>query len=513
MTPPPDHEARVTAPGNVVSFPSTAGLRGISLSDTSRSERPQTEEARETHWREILVALLAVGVLFYAWMSQPGIAVPLAAGAGAVMVVLSFYRPAIPCTLFVIFSFLRVHEAFPVMAPWRIPQLLAQLALVVVFWHLVLARSLKPFWTRELVLFAVFFVIVTLGIVTSTNWEDSYLQWSDVFVKVVVIAFVLAWSTRSAADFQLIARLLTAGGIAVAYVAIYNSYNGIGLVEGTRVTIGRADGSVLGDPNDLALALLFPLSFAGAMLIGRVNVFDRLLGAAGVATIFMGIMATQSRGGLLGLAAVCAILASRFIKSRSVLIGVGTAAVFLLFVVAGISDRSSGGAGQGIDESSQGRLTAWETAFNMAIHHPLTGVGLSNFPANYWEYTPEWDGNPHAVHSSWFLMLAETGFPGLFVFLALVISTGILSWRCLKIVNTAQVDRRLHTAAYALAAGLAGFCVSGTFLTQGFTWPFYIILALTVALNRILTEQDEPAAFTLQGLAPLPRRGMPGTPG
>lgn len=494
----------------MVSFRNGSGMRDVPLSEISRPARPLARDEKETHWRDIVIALVAVGGLFFAWMGDPGIKVPLAAAAGAVMVVLSFYRPAIPCTLFVIFSFLRIHEAFLALEPLKLPQLLAMLALVVVSWHLFLARTMRPFWTRELVLLAVFFALVTFGILTSTNWADSYKQWSDVFVKIIIIAFVLAWSTRQPGDFALIARLLTAGGIAVACVAIYNSENGIGLVEGTRVTISRAEGSVLGDPNDLALALLFPLSFAGAMLIGRVNFFDRLLGAAGVTTIFLGILATQSRGGLLGLAAVCAVLASRYIKSRAVLIGIGVGAVFLLFVVAGISGRSSGGAGQGIDESSQGRLDAWQTAFNMAVHHPLTGVGLSNFASNYWEYTEEWDGHPHAVHSSWFLMLAEAGFPGLFLFLWLVGSTGVLSWQCLRIVTRMEVDRRLHTAAYALSAGLAGFCVAGTFLTQGFTWPFYIILALTVALHRLLTEQETPQPFTLQGTAPLPPPQRPG---
>jgi len=33
-------------------------------------------------------------------------------------------------------------------------------------------------------------------------------------------------------------------------------------------------------------------------------------------------------------------------------------------------------------------------------------------------------------------------------------------------------------------AGIAGFCVAGTFLTQGFTWPIYILLALTAATSR-----------------------------
>lgn len=472
------------------------------MTDLARPQRKPEKEAGDGHWLDITIALVAVGVLFYVWLSHPGIEVPVAVAIGVVTVVLSFKRPAVPCVLFVIFSFLRIHEAFPSLTPWRIPQLLAQLSLVVMCWHLLISRSLKPFWTRELSLFAAFFALATLGILTSTSWESSYNQWSDVFLKIAIMTLLLTWVTRTPGDFHLVARLLTVGGTAVALVAIYNKLNGIGLVEGTRVTIGRATGSVLGDPNDLALALLFPLSFAGALVIGRVNVFDRVLGLAGSGTILVGILATQSRGGLLGLAAVCAVLASRLIRSKVFMVTIGVVAVLGLFSVADISDRSSGGAGQGIDESSQGRLIAWHTAWNMAVGHPLTGVGISNFAANYWEYTPEWDGKAHAVHSSWFGILAETGFPGLFVFSALLISTALTSWRCVRIVSTRAVDPKLHTAAYALAAGLAGFCVSGTFLTQGFTWPFYIIFALTIALSRTLTDVQEQAAFVPMGIAP-----------
>ena len=68
-------------------------------------------------------------------------------------------------------------------------------------------------------------------------------------------------------DFALAARAFVLAGMLVAGVALSNAANQIGLVEGTRVTIGRDIGSVLGDPNDLSLVLLFPLSFAIALVL------------------------------------------------------------------------------------------------------------------------------------------------------------------------------------------------------------------------------------------------------
>jgi hypothetical protein len=35
-------------------------------------------------------------------------------------------------------------------------------------------------------------------------------------------------------------------------------------------------------------------------------------------------------------------------------------------------------------------------------------------------------------------------------------------------------------------AGLVGFCVSGTFLSQGFLWPIYIITSISIAIANYM---------------------------
>jgi polysaccharide pyruvyl transferase WcaK-like protein len=42
----------------------------------------------------------------------------------------------------------------------------------------------------------------------------------------------------------------------------------------------------------------------------------------------------------------------------------------------------------------------------------------------------------------------------------------------------------LFCSAQSILAGLAGFIASGTFLTQGFTWPLSILLALSIAVQQ-----------------------------
>ena len=42
--------------------------------------------------------------------------------------------------------------------------------------------------------------------------------------------------------------------------------------------------------------------------------------------------------------------------------------------------------------------------------------------------------------------------------------------------------------AQAVLAGMIGFCVSGSFLTQGFTWPVYILVSLGAALQLYVSR-------------------------
>ena len=191
----------------------------------------------------------------------------------------------------------------------------------------------------------------------------------------------------------------------------------------------------------------------------------------------------------MGFLAVVSLFSYNRVRSKILLFSGGAISVAILFIVAGISERSSGGAAEeGIDESAMGRLYAWEAAWNMALDNPILGVGISNFYHNYFDYSPHWDGLNHAVHSTWFGVLAESGFLGFTLFLSLIISTLLMSLKMLKTVNDGNHTPGIRIAINAAPAGIIGFIVSGTFLTQGFIWPIYLQVALVIALNRYINS-------------------------
>ena len=442
----------------------------------------------------ILVALAASALAITATLTLPPELAPLAPvviGLLPLAALFAFSNPFALCLGFVIFSFFRIHEAFPLLGPLHIPPLLAAPTLIVLIWHVAVMRSIPIYWRAEMTVFVVLFVLVTLGLPFAANRPISIAYWTATYWKIAVMTLAIAWLIRRPRDFALASHAFVAAGVAVASVALYNKANGIGLVEGTRVTIARDIQSVLGDPNDLSLVLLFPLSFAVSLFVRRTSWMSALFGLFATVAIVAAIIATQSRGGLLGLLTVFGAYGARMIKSKALLIVIGVSAALMLFAAAGISGRSSGGAAEeGIDESSMGRIYAWGAAWRMATTHPLNGVGIDNFVPNYFAYSAHWDGHNHAVHSTWFGVLGETGFPGIIVFILMILTVARSAILALRTLEQNKAPMAARAMGHAVLAGVAGFCVSGTFLTQGFTWPVYVLLALGAAVANFARRED-----------------------
>ena len=456
-------------------------------------------QSKPLQWFTAITCSILAGIL---WRLFPHPALIIVLGILPLAVLYVLNRPFLMVLFFVIFSFFRIHEVFPQIYNLKIPLLLSLSSLAALIWQVGITKQIKLFWCKEFTLLTCFLILVIIGIIFSGNRPIAIEYFKNIYWKIILMTFAIAILVRSPNQLAFTLKAITIAGVLVGLIAIQNKLGGIGLVEGTRVTIGRELGSMLGDPNDLALVLMFPTSFAvGLLVTHQLPWHQRLIGFIAIPILFWAVMATQSRGGLLGMIAVFGIYGLQRIKSKILLLSIAIAAGSILFFIAGISERSSGGAAEaGIDASAMGRLYAWEAAFKMAVSNPLTGVGLDNFYANYFYYSPHWDGLNHAVHSTWFGVLAETGFLGLAVFISLVIVLIRKANRTLQAVKLVQdnIDSAIYTSAQAVFAGLIGTIVSGTFLTQGFNWPIYILAALVVAVSKTseiaLAELNKPTS-------------------
>jgi len=412
--------------------------------------------------------------------------------------------PFLLCLGFVLFSLFRIHEVFPILIPLHIPQLLALGAIAALAYHVGVAHNVDLYWTPALVIFALFFILVVVSVMFAFVRSYALEAFISNYVKIGIMLPAIVWFMTQIKHFVTSTRLIILLGTIVGLIALYNKAQGLELVEGTRVTIGRSWGSILGDPNDLSLVLLFPIGFTLSVLLspwlGRIS---RLLAVLSFIILAAAIIATQSRGGLLGLAATVGIFFYRRTRSIGIVLLVVAVCTVFLYTFAGITDRATTGSIEtGLDESAMGRFYAWQAAFNMALDNPLTGVGLNNFLVNYFLYTPVWDGVTHAVHSTWFQVLAEIGFVGLVIFIIFIAQLLYTNSRTMLMIESLEQQEALlpiFITAQAVYIALIGFIVSSSFLTQAWTWQIYLLAALTIASshytrNYIRNENTEQVA-------------------
>lgn len=449
-------------------------------------------EGTQPNKQAVLTILLITLLLALVWLKVPNPAiVPIIAlmPIGILLVTSQVFWFVL---LFVVFSFFRIHEAIPALYSLKIPLLLSLGALAGLFWHLLISRKLVPYWHPTLNWLGVFWFLVILGLIMASNRPIAISFFNAIYWKIMLMSLAIMWIINTKRQLESVSVTIVLSGLIIALIALQNASAGIGLVEGNRVTIGRQIGSMLGDPNDLALVLMFPFAFAISLFISKgYSRLFRLVALLTSAALFLAVLETQSRGGLLGSLAVGAVFVRYYFRSKLILAAIAIPVALILYVVAGISDRASGGAAEaGIDASAMGRLYAWEAAFKMALDNPLTGVGLNNFYYNYFYYSNHWDGLNHAVHSTWFGVLAETGFAGLIAFVAFLVSLIRLASK--TVLKLQQLPLASHCKTFACAravhAGLIGTAVSGTFLTQGFNWPIYILASLTIAVAQVANQ-------------------------
>jgi putative inorganic carbon (hco3(-)) transporter len=442
----------------------------------------------------------ALGVLFAGlafasgmalfWERMPIAEAPLLVAGSLIGLVIAIRAPLIPCLVCVGIVGFRIQDAFPVLYPFRLPLVTsawAAIALVAAVFtgkaNFQLPRSFQ--WMIA------FVIITSISIVFAIDPGRGWDYFGESYIKILIVIITFLFVVRDARDIATIHLAIVLFGMMIASVAITNKLEGIDLVEGSRVTIGREQiGSPLSDPNDLALILMVPLSFAIALVIyGRR--FQIMLGALGTAAIFTAILLTQSRGGVFGIMALSAVFGSRLIKSKIVLIAVGLIGGAAIYLAMGIGDRSvSSSLGAGLDESAEARLNLWIVAIRTFIANPLLGIGMENFPIVAAIHT----GLAFPTHNTWLQVAAETGLLGLIAFGGMVAAAIRAAAGTATFWDRQGTQGSLHAAALACFAALMGFCASSSFITHGFTWTIYFLVCLSAVTRRASEPWMAPPA-------------------
>jgi O-antigen ligase len=287
-----------------------------------------------------------------------------------------------------------------------------------------------------------------------------------------------------------------AGGAAFSAV-----YGFVHPVAATNAFSGRLTGSV-GDPNAQATVLAAGLPLLiGVAAAHRHSARIKAMAALGVVVMFIGLVTTLSREGLLALAAAlvaAVIFGGRWRRRAATVLIIGVAAtVGYYFVVAPLAARQ-----RVTMADTSGRSSIWTVAWRIVKAHPVLGVGNDNFILVEGHYVNQPGaiqatfiiGVPRVAHNTYLEALADLGIPGLLTMiavLALALAAAVRATWTFERLG----DRQMELAARAIVLGLVAVLVSNFFVSDQYARYLWLLLALCPVLLRLARDAEAQAAL------------------
>jgi O-antigen ligase len=333
--------------------------------------------------------------------------------------------------------------------------------------------------THSVALLLLIFLLFTgTTLLAAQDLASGAAEWAKWLQVLLVMALVAAEPRRSTP--WLLAALLLSGAVQAVIGGWQFALRGVGpghfeIAPGLFRAYGGFE-----QPNPFGgfMGLVWPVAaaLAGGMWLTRRIAPHKLLSAACaiVALLSAGaLLASYSRGAWLGAAAAAAILllgALRPASARPAVLLVLLAAALLIggrglwpqWIVARVSSITQDFAGadvRGVVPTTANfavveRLAHWQAGAEMAAAHPWLGVGLGNYAAAYPRYRLlRWPLALGHAHNFYLNLAAETGLPGLLIFVALLLAAALQAWRALRAARGWQ--RALALGLLAAGAHLA----------------------------------------------------------
>ncbi len=301
-------------------------------------------------------------------------------------------------------------------------------------------------------------------------------------ILLMTVVMILVVTSRKKLQYLFLVTALSFGFLAIKGTLF-------GIRTGGQFRVWGPPDSFIADNNDVALAINMSLPMMFFLAREVTNRWLRLLLRVAFLSGIVAVILTYSRGGLLGLAVVLFVIA---IKSHRKLLGVASLAVagFLLLTFAPLPwmSRMETFLRGDLDLSAQLRLQAWEFAWTLAKHHPITGGGFETFtPGLFERYTPGLEfAGPHSIY---FQVLGEHGFVGLALFLFLLASCFFTLRRLRRRVRGDPSAAWMVSYAHMLEASLIAYAISGAFLPRAYFDLYFQLVAATIIL-KILYHRE-----------------------
>ncbi|MES2878581.1 MAG: putative O-glycosylation ligase, exosortase A system-associated [Pseudomonadota bacterium] len=381
------------------------------------------------------------------------------------------------------------------MVPVPFVQLFALLTLATLLWHKdIEKRKFEP--NRTTTLFAIFVVHgFFCAIFAYPNLLSNWMIYGNLSKTVLFCVLMPILATSRFRIHSIVVMISLAVGFhgvldGLKFLASGGAHKAAG--------IGK-----FGDNNHYAIVLAMVIPLLYYLYQYSSGRLARWGFAAAILLNVLAIVATGSRGGLVGLTAISLWI---IVKSRRRWLGIFAISVCALLIVQLAPDTWSQRM-QTIktadeDTSFMSRVTAWKVSSAIALANPVLGGGFRVVQSHsVWDQfksspgllgfveTPVLSRSGVAAHSIWFEVMGDMGFVGLFIFIAMIINAFMTGREIRALAERGGTSWRWASdLSDLLAAIMFVYAVSGSLLSVAyFELPYVVMMLLEVIKLQLRT--------------------------
>ena len=270
------------------------------------------------------------------------------------------------------------------------------------------------------------------------------------------------------------------------------------ILTGGASRVWGPPGGFIQENNSLALATLMIIPLMVYLLnLHRDTPWIKagLCGAIGLSLI--SVIGSQSRGALVAIVAVSGFFwlksHSKFLSGSGILL---LSVVIYNFMPASWHERMDTISHYQEDGSAMGRINAWKYSINVASDR-LLGAGFESWTEETFEIWAPVAEDVHAAHSIYFGVLADHGWLGLILFLAILLLTWLSLSKIIRLARKEAVYKNQAFLARMLQVSLIAYMSGGAFLSLAyFDLPWHIIAIAVILQVQVKSKEYRPKGVT-----------------
>lgn len=332
------------------------------------------------------------------------------------------------------------------------------------------------------------------------------------FSKTLAITVLIIVAIRDVEDLRRLTWSFACGGILLAFLSIF------------VVGISKTSVGVTYDANDVGVFMVMTLPLALLFAQSAANKFEGIGSIVGIGLLAATIVKTQSRGAFLGALVVCItllVMPGVSVGRRLIFVGAATLTMAIVAPAGYWESMHSIMADPKADynwDAVNGRRNVARRGIGYMLSYPVFGVGIDNFRKAEGTISEKALNLPRghgirwtAPHNSFVQAGAETGIPGLLLWVSLVLANVVIPLRLSRRIPRAwrrgtHNQRFLWFSTLYLPVAQVGFAVTAFFVSFAWSEPLYFLSALVAGLVVVVRRERRLAPAEVGGAGFRSRR-------